>query len=277
MIYKKIFFPIGRGEELEERLYGAFLIAKHFNVHLEVLQSYFESARGIGDAAIFPEGIHDSIDEVLKNRLRAEKEDFLALVEKVKNDVGIIEDDNLKIDIKIKEGIRSSMIELYSKISDLIIVARPPEGIPTATFECTVQKTGKSVIMFPRIMKKFSTENILVGWNNSPEASRALTFAIPLLKEAKRVEIITALEYIKYDSLLDDMLEYLKLHGINANATIVKTTMVPGEALLDFATNGEFDLIVAGASAHKGFRELMLGGNTRHLLENAHIPIFLTQ
>lgn len=155
MVYKKIFFPIGGGEELEERLYGAFLIAKHFNTNLEVLQSYFETTGGIGDAAIFPPEIHNSLKEVLKNKLNAEKEEFIKLVEKVKNDIGIIEDESLKVDIKIKEGIRSSMIELYSKISDLVIVANPPSGIPTATFETIVQKTGKSAIMFPRVMRKF--------------------------------------------------------------------------------------------------------------------------
>ncbi|ADG92696.1 UspA domain protein [Arcobacter nitrofigilis DSM 7299] len=277
MVYKKIFFPIGGGDELEERLYGAFLIAKYFNVNLEVLQSYFQTSKGIADEFIFPKEIHDSIDDILKNKLENEKKEFLALVEKVKNDLSIKEDENLKISIKLKEGIRSSMIELYSKISDLVIVANPPSGIPTATFEAIVQKTGKSVIMFPRIMRKFSVDSILVGWNNSPEASRALTSSIELLKVAKRVEIIIAKEYIKYDSLLDDMLEYLKMHGIIATIKIVNTTMIPGETLLSHATNGSFDLIVAGASSHKGFRELMLGGTTRYLLENANIPIFLSQ
>lgn len=277
MVYKKIFFPIGGGEELEERLYGAFLIAKYFNTNLEVLQSYFESSRGVDDAAIFPPEIRDSIEEVIKNKLNYEKEEFLKLVEKVKNDVGIVENDELKIDLRIQEGIRSSMIELYSKVSDLVIVANPPSGIPTSTFETTVQKTGKPVIMFPRVMKKFSTDSVLIGWNNSPEASRALTSSIEILKIAKKVELITAQEYIKYDSLIDDMIDYLKKHGIDANIKIVKTTMVPGEALLNHAKDGNFDLIVAGASAHKGFRELMLGGTTRYLLENAHIPVFLSQ
>ncbi len=277
MIYKKMFFPIGGGDELEERLYGAFLIAKHFNTRLEVLQSYFESSYGIGDAAIFSQDIHDSIEEVLKNKLRVEKEEFLALVEKVKNDLEIVEDENLKIDINIQEGIRSSMIELYSKVSDILIAATPPEGIPTTTFETTVQKTGKPVIMFPRGMRKFSLDSILVGWNNSAEASRALTSSIKILKVAKRVEIITAKEYVKYDSLLDDLIKYLNMHGIKATAKIVETTMIPGEALLKHATEGKFDLIVAGASSHKSFRELMLGGTTKYLLENSELPVFLSQ
>lgn len=276
MIYEKMFFPIGGGDELEERLYGAFLIAKYFNTKLEVLQSYYKTSKGVADGLLLPHDIHDSIEEVLRNRIESEKQEFLALVEKVKNDVGIVEDENLQIDLKIREGVRSSMIELYSKISDIVIAATPPSGIPTATFETITQKTGKPVIMFPRVMKKFSTDSIVVGWNNSPESSRALTSSIPLLKMAKRVEIITAGQFIEYDSLLEEMVEYLKLHGIEATAQVVETTMVPGQALLNHAIEGDFDMIVAGTHGQKGLRELMLGGTTRYFLENAHIPVFLS-
>ena len=262
MVYKKIFFPIGGGNELEERLYGAFLIAKYFNTNLEVLQSYFDTSKTIVEGLYLPKDIHNSIDEVLNNRLIDEKERFLGLVEKVKNDLDIKEDENLKIDVKMKEGIRSSMIELYSKISDIVIAATPPSGVPTATFETIIQKTGKSVIMFPREMKSFSLDSIVIGWNNTPESSRALTSSIELLKVAKRVEIITGKDYIKYDTLLEEMIEYLKMHGITATSKVVRMTMVPGEALLNYAIDGKFDLIVAGTHGQKGLRELMFGGTT---------------
>ena len=276
MIYKKIFFPIGGGNELEERLYGAFLIAKYFNTNLEVLQSYFDTSKTIVEGLYLPKDIHNSIDEVLNNRLIDEKERFLGLVEKVKNDLDIKEDENLKIDVKMKEGIRSSMIELYSKISDIVIAATPPSGVPTATFETIIQKTGKSVIMFPREMKSFSLDSIVIGWNNTPESSRALTSSIELLKVAKRVEIITGKDYIKYDTLLEEMIEYLKMHGITATSKVVRMTMVPGEALLNYAIDGKFDLIVAGTHGQKGLRELMFGGTTRYFLENSNIPVFLS-
>jgi nucleotide-binding universal stress UspA family protein len=276
MIYKKIFFPIGGGDELEERIYGAFLIAKYFDVNLEILQAYFENVKTLSNTMVIPLDIQKTINEVIKNKHQMEKEEFLALIEKVKNDLDIKEDENLKIDVKIREGIRSSMIELYSKISDIVIAAAPPSGITTETFETTVLKSGKSVLMFPRIMRKFSLDSIVIGWNNSPESSRAFTSSIELLKMAKRVEIITASEYIKYDHLLDDMLKYLKMHGIEASTKIIKTTRVPGQALLNHAIDGDFDLIVAGAYGHKGLKELMFGGTTRYLLENSKIPVFLS-
>lgn len=276
MIYKKMFFPVGGGNELEERLYGAFLIAKYFNTNLDVLHSYFKSLKGFADAVVLPNDVKKSIAEVLSNKCKIENDKFLDLVQKVKNDLEIEEDKNLKIDIKIKEGIRSSMVELYSKISDIVIAAAPPSGIATETFEAAVMKSGKPVLMFPRIMRKFSLDSIVIGWNNSPECSRAFTSSIELLKMAKKVEIITAKEYFKYDSLGEDMLEYLRMHGVEAKFKVVKTKKTPGKALLNYANDGNFDLIVAGAYGHKGLKELMLGGTTRYLFENSKIPIFLS-
>lgn len=276
MIYKKMFFPIGGGEELEERLYGAFLIAKYFNTNLEVFQSYLNTSKSVADSLLLPSDIQTTVDGILGNRLKKEKKEFLLLVDKVKKDLEIKEDENLQIDIKMKEGIRSSMIGLYGKVSDVVIAASPPKGVPTATFETIVQQTGKSVITFPRVMKSFSLDSIVVLWNNTPESSRALTSSIELLKVAKRVEIVTSKAFVKYDSLLDDLLIYLGNHGIKATSKIVEITMVPGEALLNHANDGGFDLIVAGTHGQKGLRELMFGGTTRYFLEKSNIPIFLS-
>ena len=75
---------------------------------------------------------------------------------------------------------------------------------------------------------------------------------------------------------MEEIIEYLKLHGINATSKVVKITMIPGEALLNHAIDGEFDLIVAGTHGQKGLRELMFGGTTRYFLENSNIPVFLS-
>jgi len=273
MIYKKLFFPVGGGEELEERLYGAFLIAKYFGVELEVLQSRLKSIIEMTDSMRLPKDIQKSIDEVLETQYKEKDEEFKTLVNKVINEVSI--DENL-IDVKIKEGIRSNLIEQSSKFCDLVIAAAPPSGITTATFETAVLKSGKSVLMFPRVMKKFSFDSVIIGWNNSPEVSRALTSSIEILKLAKKVKIVSSLEYVKDESQLEEIVTYLALHGITASYEIVETTRIPGQGLLNAALDGNFDLIVAGAFGHKGLKELMFGGTTRYLLENSTLPVFLS-
>ncbi len=273
MTYKKLFFPIGGGEELEDRLYGALLIAKHFAVDVDILQSRLETIVTMKDTMRLPTEIQNSIDEVLRSQYKEEDDEFKALLSKVINKVGI---DKSLVNLKIKVGVRSSLVEQASKFCDLVIAAAPPSGIATATFETAVLKSGKSVLMFPRVMKKFSLDSIIIGWNNSPEASRSLTSSLDLLKAAKKVKIVSSKEYIKDETQMKDIQAYLSLHGVESTYEIVKTTRIPGQALLNAANDGNFDLIVAGAFGQKGLRELMFGGTTRYLLENSTLPVFLS-
>ncbi len=250
-----------------------FLIAKHFDLTLEVLQSRLKSNIRMTDEMRLPKEIQKSIDEVLEAQYKEQDEEFKNLISKVISEVGL--NKNL-VDLKIKEGIRSSLVEKHSKYCDLVIAAAPPSGITTATFETAVLKSGKPVLMFPRIMRKFSHDSIIIGWNNSPEVSKALTSSLEILKEAKRVKIVSSNEYIQDKSELEEIVKYLALHNIKASYEIVKTTRVPGQGLLNAAIDGDFDLIIAGAFGHKGLKELMFGGTTRYLLENSSIPVFLS-
>ena len=149
--------------------------------------------------------------------------------------------------INTKNGYRSKVVEQASKFCDLVIAAAPPLGLSTATFEAAVLTSGKPVLMIPRVLKTFDTKNIIIGWNNSPEVSRAVTSSLEILKEAQKVHIVSSSAYSKNNSSINDLLFYLKYHNINASYEIVETTKTPGQALLSSALNGNFDLIVAGA------------------------------
>jgi len=281
MNYKKLFFPIGGGNELEERLYAALLLAKTLNTKLEILKCGLKSNINMYKTLSLPKDILNKIDEVVDNKYDDENIEFKLLFEKVAKKIGINIDDtssqeNAFAYLKIKEGIRSTLIEQESKFCDLVIAAAPPSGVTTATFETAVLKSGKPVLMFPRIMKNFSVDSIIIGWNNSTEASRALTSSISLLKKAQRVHIVSSPEYIEDSQIMQNLIDYLKEHQIDASFEIVETTRIPGQALLNAALDGNFDLIVAGAYGHKGLKELMFGGATRYLLEKSTLPIFMT-
>lgn len=281
MNYKKLFFPIGGGEELEERLYAALLIAKTFNTELEILKCSLKTNISMYKNLAMPIDILNKVDEVVDNKYEDENTKFTLLFEKIAAEVNInISEKNSKEKafayIKIREGVRSSLIEQESKFCDLVLAASPPAGIATATFETAVLKSGKSVLMFPRIMRKFSLNSIIIGWNNSTEASRAVTSSIELLKKAQRVHIVSSPEYIEDSHIMQNLIDYLAQHNIEASYEIVKTTRVPGQALLNAALDGNFDMIVAGAYGHKGLKELMFGGATRYLLEKSTLPIFMS-
>ena len=280
MNYKKLFFPIGGGDELEERLYASLLIAKTFDTRLEVLKCGLKSNTSMYKTLSIPRDILSKIDEVVDSKYKDDNDEIKALFEKVASEVDInISSEASKekafAHLKVREGLRSTLIEQESKFCDLVIAAAP-SGVTTATFETAVLKSGKQVLMFPRIMRKFSLDSIIIGWNNSTEASRAVTSSIELLKKAQRVHIVSSPEYVEDSEIMKNLIEYLKLHDIDASYEIVKTTRIPGQALLNAALDGNFDLIVAGAYGHKGLKELMFGGATRYLLEKSTLPIFMS-
>lgn len=281
MEYKKIFFPIGGGEELRERIHGSLIIAKYFNAHLEIFKSLAKPSQIMQFDDKIPETLLKELNAIAKDRLEEDmyihetifKEEIEKIGSKISN---IAIPDTATAQILSGEGYRSKLIEQESKYCDLVIVSSPHNGRLTSTFETTIVKSGKPALMFPRKMKDFSTNKIIIGWNNSAEGSRAISLSIPLLKKAKEVHIITASEYIKEENDIQKLQNYLAIHDIIATYEIVKITKTPGEALLKNARDGEFDLIIAGAFGDRGFRELMFGGTTKYILENTNIPIFMS-
>ncbi|WP_428026373.1 universal stress protein [Arcobacter sp.] len=279
MSYKKFFFPIGGGSELKERLYGAILVAKHFNAHLEVLQCL--PGLDVQNGYNIPSFVLKELKGAIANHYEIENNNFQELLIEVTNELNIpITKKNLgeqaTVYAEIKHGKRSIIVEEESKFCDLVVAATPPNGVMTATFEASVLQSGKPVIMIPRVMKKFSTESIIIGWNNSVESSRAITSSIEILKQAKRVHIVSSKEYDPDFSKLEKIQEYLSRHGINATVELVKTLKYPGQTILTAAKNGNFDMIVAGAFGHKGLREIMFGAATKYLFEHSDIPVFMT-
>jgi nucleotide-binding universal stress UspA family protein len=273
MNYKKLFFPIGGGSELEDRIYGALLVAKKLNSKIEVLKSVINYNTSLYKSYAMPEELQNEIDSIIDTKFDNENKEFIILFNKILKEVNI---DHSLVKLKIKEGIRSSLVEQESKYCDLVIAAAPPAGLTTATFETSVLKSGKSVLMIPRTMKTFSMNSIIIGWNNSTEASRAVTSSIDFLKQAQKVYIVSSSEYTEDSDTMTNLIAYLKEHDINVSYEIVKTTRIPGQALLNAALDGNFDLIVAGAYGHKGLKELMFGGATRYLLENSNIPVYMS-
>ena len=281
MEYKKLFFPIGGGEELRERIQGALLIAKYFNSHLEIFKALSTPSHMMHVSEAITPIVLEELNHVSKDMLKEDLEKNLTIVQSEANKIGIqlsnkAMDDKPTAELITGEGYRSKLIEQESKYCDLVLVASPHNAKITATFEATVTKSGKPALMFPRKMEKFNTNHILIAWNNSPEVSQALSQAIPLIKQATKVQIVTSDEFTNDSKEIEKLQSYLNVHGIKSSHEVIKTTIIPGKELLNYAQKNEVDLIVAGAFGHKGFKELMLGGTTEYILEHTTIPIFMS-
>ncbi len=279
-MYEKLFFPIGGGGELKERIYGALLVAKTLNTYIEILISNLDAKSILPEESTFPQDLIDKMHEI---SLASIKKDIL-LHEKIFNsacqELGVkISSQKIKnapcANLKSRIGYRSKLVAQKSKFCDLVIAAAPPEGEHTSTFSSAILKSGKPILIIPRVLRNFSYKNILIGWNNSVENSRAITSALPFLKRAKNIQIITTSEFINDDIMgVENLSQYLKFHDINTTLKAIKPTSLKGEVLLKYAKENSFDMIVSGS--HPSFSEKILGGTTKYLLTHTHIPIFVS-
>lgn len=124
---------------------------------------------------------------------------------------------------------------------------------------------------------------MLIAWNGSAQSTRALQGALPLLQRAKQIEIVMftdgkdmADEALRMEKPL---LSYLGRHAIRANV-IHKTNAGDsdqkiGHSLLFMAAEFNSDLLVMGCYGHSRFKEVLLGGVTRTILQSMTIPVLM--
>jgi len=282
MLPKKMLFPVGGGDELEARIYGALLVAKGLNSHLEVFVSEPTVRSGVPSGMVLPNEIVNRLESIQIDNLKSTMNTHRKIFDHCCDELGIVEsetplEDKPTAHVTMSVGVRSTMVAQQSKFCDMVIAAAPQKGVATATFEAAVLESGKPVMVIPRALKEFKADEIIIGWNNSPEVARAVSEAIPLMKKAKRVHIVSSKAYTTENlTRIRDLRVYLAMHDIETTFELIKTTFVPGEAILKAAQDGGFNLIVAGAYCKKGLKEMMLGGSSRYLLEHTDIPALVS-
>jgi len=167
---------------------------------------------------------------------------------------------------------------------DLVVAERPQLNadapIGWGIVSRTVFGAGVPVVVVPETAKPASVgERVLVAWNHSREAARAIHGALPLLRQAKEVLVLdgaeqTTLVGARHLPALDLPAHFAR-HGVNAEFRKFNATSNYGAGILDAAHAAKSDLIVMGAWGHSRIAELVLGGATRHLFQHSDVPLFV--
>jgi nucleotide-binding universal stress UspA family protein len=135
-----------------------------------------------------------------------------------------------------------------------------------------VMQAGRPCLIVPAKTERLALEHVVVGWKDTGETRRAVRDALPLLKEAGRVTVVEiAVEQDLADARtrVQDVVGWLKRHGIEATPAATLATGDDAVGLEAVIRGQAADLIVAGAYGHSRLREWVLGGVTRDLLLRA--------
>jgi nucleotide-binding universal stress UspA family protein len=169
-------------------------------------------------------------------------------------------------------------------VSDLIVCEQSdpknPANANAALTEDLIMRTGKPVLVIPYIGCQATLgQSILVAWDHSREASRAVHDAIPLLQKAESVNIVSVVkkDQKQHEIATADLAEHLARHNINVVAQdMVKNEVPVAETLLSRISDTGADMLVMGAYGHSRLREYTFGGVTRTLLNSMTVPVLMT-
>jgi nucleotide-binding universal stress UspA family protein len=165
---------------------------------------------------------------------------------------------------------------------DLAVVGQAePEtsAVEEIIAESALFESGRPVIIVPYIQKApLKLDNVMVCWDGSRAAARAIGDSIPLLAKSERVEVvIVANERGKQDEIEGaDIGAHLARHGLNVE--IRRTALGDidvADVLLSHAADAGSDLIVMGGYGHSRLREFVLGGATRSILRSMTAPVLM--
>jgi nucleotide-binding universal stress UspA family protein len=176
-----------------------------------------------------------------------------------------------------------TLVSRQTRYSDLIIASQPygkqRKPLQVTVLEAELFGTGAPVLMVPEGAEFGSLDRIVVGWNESSESFAAIRGAMPLLRAASHVDIVMVDPPSHSPERADPggaICLMLARHGVKAEVSILaKTLPRVSEVIERFSEEHDGSMIVMGGYGHSRFRESILGGATRDMLEGAKRPLLL--
>jgi nucleotide-binding universal stress UspA family protein len=196
----------------------------------------------------------------------------------------------LAAQFEVPLDLRRNLTSLYATPKPTIDLARlhdmtimsVPETADRGYVEAVLFDTGRATLLLPsssnsKPLRKLET--VLVAWDFSREAARALGDALPILARARRVHILSILgeKGIDTSCVPSDLGKYLEAHKVRyvLDERVLKDGSV-GELISSCAAEFGADMIVMGAYGHSRLREFVLGGATAGMLSDPPLPVFLS-
>lgn len=280
MAFKTILLPRDQAEITGEILATGLGIARLFDAHLEVLLLRRDPDASIPFVfgSLGSDKLRKTVIEAAQQSentraalIRQNFDDFFA-----KHEIPVI-DGAAKtaagISASWREGENEALIR-RGRLSDLIVVGRPEDiSQHLLTLETALMETGRPVLMAPPKALPSIGKHIVICWNSSAEAARAVAAALPCLAQADTVTILSS---DKRKDSVAELRDYLAWHNIAGKVKIYEVRgQSVGATLLAEAKDLGADMLVMGGYSHARARQLLFGGVTQHFIGNAELPVFM--
>ena len=171
----------------------------------------------------------------------------------------------------------------YARLRDFTIVPVPDVELSDQWYaESIVFDSGRPTFVIPHARKRagaFTPDTVVVAWDFSQPAARAVADALPILKTAKRVYVVTVTNEKTIETKRSGagLARHLACHGVDVMVdTVDAAGRGIGDVLEAYLASRKASLLVMGAYGHSRLREFILGGATKSMLSRPPLPIFFS-
>lgn len=171
-----------------------------------------------------------------------------------------------------------------ARYADLVILGQyerqgTPETHPLPIAHSVVLRCGRPVLVVPAILQQNALARIVVAWDGSREAVRAVHDALPLLRMSQSIQIVTMVPPSAPDNEVDgqSLLAHLAKHGIKVETDVLQIrTSEELDSLRKQIEQGHYGLLVMGGYSHPMWLEFIFGGLTQSILLSSNIPMLVS-
>ncbi len=279
MSFKTILAVAELSEDVEARLGPAVELARNLDAHLGILligeapNLPFYGLGGAGYSRVWVEEAEARAAELREVRDGLERK---------------LQSEGLSFDVRAHQAIvarEDNLVARHAIYADLTLILRSGEGdlssMEHQSIDGAVFDSGRPLLYLPSGAKpSLQPGRIMVAWNSRAEAAEAISDALPFLKAADLVTLVTVDPVTGPDHHGEepgaDMALVLARHGVAVEVRQAESRgRLISETLLAEADAIDADMIVMGAYGHSRVRETVLGGTTREMLEGIGVPLFL--
>jgi nucleotide-binding universal stress UspA family protein len=277
MSYRNILVHVDSSPRAAARVRFARQLAETHGAHLTGL--FVASLPSVGAVGPFP--VSGELFTALQNYIERDAERARGVFEQATANY------RDKVEWRQQIGMSIEAMNLNARYHNLVVLGQrepgvDPDGLPPDFVAAVGLGCGRPVMVLP-YAGEISTHNrhVMVAWNASREATRAVTDALPLLRHAERVTVLTISPEVGDHAHGEipgaDIAHYLARHDVKvevARDTAFSRDM--GEVLLSAAADRAVDTIVMGLYGHSRLRELVTGGASRTLLASMTVPVLMS-
>lgn len=182
-------------------------------------------------------------------------------------------------DWRIEMAGGQTAIGARARIFDLVVMGRPLEGQLTpnmAALEAALFDSGRAVLVAPPTPPQDFGSHVVIAWNGSSESARTVAFAMPFIKDAEKVTVLTIEKGLVPGPTGAELADTLKRQGLPCEFVHCEPGQDSvGKAMLRETARIGGNLMIKGAYTQSRLRQMIFGGATSHILAQAELPVIM--